>query len=291
MLLYVLRGSRFMRLQKTVLFCLINSVFFSGFSFASEINEESGGVCSSLTATGNPEYPPFLWRGNNKDDQLLGANKIIIDELSRRINIPITLKSVGPWSKALSAVKNGRVDMIAGAFYTNSRASYMDYFYPVMLHTTSVVWQRKGETFPFHSKKDLQGKWGVTVISNSFGQAFDSYARQDLNILSVASLSNAFQMLMADSVDYVLYEKNPGIAYVTMLGLQKQITYESPSISSEGLYLTLSKASSCNTVAIKQKIAMALSQMHKQGIAEKALFDGIKEWRAFQTTDIALLKK
>lgn len=268
-----------MRLHNTVIFCLIVGAFASGFSHAASSAKKVGAVCSSLTATGNLEYPPFLWRAADNSDRLLGANRLIIDELSRRINIPITLEDVGPWSKALSSVKGGKVDIMAGAFYTNRRAGYMDYFYPVMLHTTSVVWQRKDKAFPFQSKEDLQGKWGVTVMSNSFGQAFDNFSQQKLNILSVASVSTAFRMLMADNVDYVLYEKNPGIAYASMLGFEGKIKAMQPFVSSEGLYLTLSKASPCNTPTIKRKIALALYGMHQQGLAEKALLEGVKEWR------------
>lgn len=277
-----------MRLHNALAFCFA-AAFFSGCSSAASNEKPSQAVCTSLTATGNLEYPPFLWRSGDKKHQLLGANRFIIDELSRRINIPIVLMDVGPWSSSLSFVKTGGVDIIAGAFYTNRRASYMDYFYPVMLHTTSVVWQRKDKTFPFHSKEDLQDKWGATLMSNSFGQAFDSFAQEKLNILSVASVSTAFQMLMADNVDYVLYEKNPGIAYASMLGLEGKIEAMQPFVSSEGLYLTLSKASPCNTPTIKRKIALALYDIHEQGFAEQALLKGVNEWRKSRLKATALL--
>ncbi|WP_233407491.1 substrate-binding periplasmic protein [Marinomonas spartinae] len=236
--------------------------------------------CHSLTATGNSEYPPFLWRSPNNDHDLLGANAFFIEALSKRIGVPIKLEHVGPWSRAQSEVKSGRIDLMAGAFYTSARADYMDYFSPVILHTTSVVWQRKGNQFPFHSKEDLIGKWGVTVINNSFGQVFDEFAQRHLNILSVASLSQAFLMLAADRVDYVLYEKNPGEAYVAMLGLSGKIVPVEPSISSEGLYLTMSKDSPCNTDELKQKIAKALRDMRQDGVAEASLMKGLKEWDA-----------
>ncbi|REG86925.1 substrate-binding periplasmic protein [Marinomonas pollencensis] len=278
-----------MGLQKALALCFITSAFVSSFSQAANSESHNQAVCTSLTATGNLEYPPFLWRVGDAKRQLLGANRLIIDELSRRIQIPIVLEDVGPWSNALSYVKGGKVDIMAGAFYTNKRASYMDYFYPVMLHTTSVIWQRKDKRFPFYAKEDLQGKWGATLMSNSFGQAFDRFAQEKLNILSVASVATAFQMLMADDVDYVLYEKNPGIAYVSMLGLDNKVEMVQPFVSSEGLYLTLSKASPCNTPEIKRKIALALYDIHKQGFAEQALLEGVKEWQQSRLKSMALL--
>jgi polar amino acid transport system substrate-binding protein len=229
-----------------------------------------------------------LWRESPTSIELNGVNRFIIDELSQRINIPIKLIHVGPWSRAQTEVKNGRIDLMAGAFYTNERADYMDYFTPVMLHTTSVVWQRKDKMFLFNKKEDLEGKWGVTVINNSFGQEFDQYAQRKLNILAVASLSQALLMLEADRVDYVLYEKNPAYAYATMMDLSETIVPVMPNISSEGLYLTMSKKSSCNDSSIKRRIAIALQEMKQDGFTEKALVDGVQKWEVRSRVNLLL---
>ncbi|WP_235075953.1 substrate-binding periplasmic protein [Marinomonas profundimaris] len=261
--------------------------FYTGMASGQEPSTQAVS-CDVLTASGNSEYPPFLWREDASSIALHGVNRLIIDELSKRINVPIELIHVGPWSRAQTEVKNGRVDLMAGAFYTNERADYMDYFTPVMLHTTSVVWQRKDKTFAFNRKEDLEGKWGVTVINNSFGQEFDQYAQRNLNILAVASLSQALKMLAADRVDYVLYEKNPAYAYATILDLSDAIVPVLPAISSEGLYLTMSKKSSCNNTDIKRRIAIALQEMKQDGFTEKALIDGVQEWGAHSREDTTL---
>lgn len=127
-----------MRLHTHIVYCLLAVTFLNADIVLGEKAPSS--LCKSLTATGNSEYPPFLWRDTPTSSELHGVNRLIIDELSRRINIPIELIHVGPWSRAQGEVKSGRVDLMAGAFYTNERADYMDYFTPVMLHTTSVVW-------------------------------------------------------------------------------------------------------------------------------------------------------
>ncbi|AEF55695.1 substrate-binding periplasmic protein [Marinomonas posidonica] len=234
--------------------------------------------CDELTATGNSEYPPFLWRDKQNSMQLQGANRIIMDELSHRIGVPIRLQHVGPWSRAQSEVKAGRIDLMAGAFYTNNRADYMDYFTPVILYTQSVVWQRKATPFPFQRKEDLQGHWGVTVINNSFGEQFDRYAKDNLNILTVASLAQALKMLATNRVDYVLYEKSPAQAYAGLLGLSDELEAVEPHVSSEGLYLTFSKASACNTPGLRHRIAIALRDMNQEGFMEQALLDGVSTW-------------
>lgn len=270
----------FIRLHKSRFLYLatIIGTFHTCVALAQNEASISASICQSLKASGNSEYPPFLWRENQSSVQLQGVNRLIIDEISRRINIPIKLVHVGSWSKAQTEVKNGNVDLVAGAFYTNGRAHYMDYFTPVMLHTTSVVLQQKNKPFSFSRKEDLEGKWGVTVINNSFGQVFDEYVRRQLNVLTVASLSQALQMLAADQVDYVLYEKNPANAYAAMLNLSDVIVPVEPHLSSEGLYLTISKRSHCNTGSIKHRITMVLQQMKNEGFMDEALLKGIKQW-------------
>lgn len=267
-----------MRLHTNIVCCLLAVTLLNSSTAFGE--ERPASICTSLTASGNSEYPPFLWRETPTSIDLNGVNRFIMDELSRRINIPIKLIHVGPWSRAQGEVKSGRVDLMAGAFYTNERADYMDYFTPVMLHTNSVVWQRKDKMFPFNKKEDLVDKWGVTVINNSFGQEFDQYSQRNLNVLTVASLSQALRMLAADRVDYVLYEKNPAHAYATMLGLSDAIVPVMPYISSEGLYLTMSKKSPCNLDSIKHQIAIALQEMERDGFTEQAVLDGVLEWEA-----------
>ncbi|BFM50998.1 transporter substrate-binding domain-containing protein [Marinomonas sp. THO17] len=249
---------------------------------------ESVTNCSVLTATGNSEYPPFLWRDAAEPNQLQGSNRLIIDELSRRIKMPILLQHVGPWSRAQSEVKTGRVDIMAGVFYTRHRADYMDYFTPVLLHTKSVVWQRKSAAFAYHGKEDLIGHWGVTVINNSFGEEFDRFATEQLNILTVASLSQALKMLASNKVDYALYEMRPAQAYASLLRVDDQLAAVEPHISSEGLYLTLSKASPCNTSFIRHQIAIALQDMSQGGFMEQALQQGMEDWQSSSSQSLLI---
>lgn len=235
-------------------------------------------LCASLKATGNPEYPPFLWQVD-QSTQLHGAVANLMSEVSKRIEIPIETTYVGPWSRSQQEVRSGRVDLMAGAFYTSERADYMEYFTPAMMFTKSVVWQSSASLFNYQMWSDLEGRWGVTVINNSFGQEFDEYAKRNLNLLTVASLEQALSMLNAGRADYVLYEKNPATAYVQKLGFEGLVLPIEPALSSEGLFLTISNMSPCNTPEIKAKISAALRDIVDKGVPEKVLMDALTEWR------------
>lgn len=238
--------------------------------------------CSSLTATGNSEYPPYLWRESAENNVLLGANRIIMDEIGRRIGVPIELRHTGSWARAQHEVKTGRIDLMAGAFFTIPRIQWMDYVYPAFLDTTSTVWKKQGTELAYQKREDLKPLKGVTVINNSFGQEFDAYAEQELTISKVASLELAFKILSHGRTDYVLYEKNPGLAYAGMLGMADSIEAVEPPISSEGLYLTVSHQSSCNDGALRGLLTKTVRDMTADGFMQKALQQGLKDWQDFQ---------
>ena len=255
----------------TIRMLLVLGLLFSSITSA---NEE----CSILTATGNAEYPPFLWRSDGAIAALTGANRYILDEIGRRLGKTIQLQDVGSWAKAQDTLRSGRVDLMAGAFFTKPREEYMDYIRPAFLETTSVVWMRKGYEFAMQSNEDLLERSGVTVINNSFGQEFDEYAKANLDVLYVPSLKQMFNMLSRGRVDYALYEKNPGLAYANDFGFDQVTVSESP-ISTEGLFLTLSKKSPCNTKSLQQALARVILEMKSDGFMQKALHMGFEEWK------------
>ena len=246
-------------------------VIFITLTSLSSISTANASECKELSATGNSEYPPYLWRENNNNRELQGAIDFIISEIGTRLNLTINLKHVGAWSRAQEEVKSGNIDMIAGAFYSTPRSQWMAYIDPPFVSTKSVVWQNKDKKFNYSDKQDLVGKLGATVIHNSFGQEFDEFLSDKLNIDSVASLEQALMMLSFKRVDYVLYEKNPGIAYATQLGLADNIEPLSPPVSSEGLYLTISHKSKCNTRALRDALAKVIQEMTDDGYMDKAL--------------------
>ena len=82
--------------------------------------------CTQMVASGNPDYPPFLWRHPQDENKLLGANAELMQWLAREIGIPIDVRYVGSWARVQEEVRHGKVDLIAGAFFTVPRLEYWD---------------------------------------------------------------------------------------------------------------------------------------------------------------------
>lgn len=259
---------------------LLTGMALSWFTYAPLAAAQTG-ECTTLKASGNAEYPPYLWRSAADPAQLIGAVRLLIDDLANEIGIPITLTYSGPWGRVQEEVAAGRVDMIAGAFFTEPRTRYMDYLYPEFQGTQTSVWVNEDKPFAFNVWHDLKAYQGVTVINNSFGQEFDEFAKSQLNISQVASLEQGLRMVSAQRADYLLYEEEPGRAYAEQLAVTKLVTLPT-EVTRQNLYLTLSKKSACNSAELKAKLAQALETFARDQRMEGYLQQAHELWASQQ---------
>ena len=234
--------------------------------------------CKSLVATGNPEYSPYLWRDPADDTRLIGANADLMQLLAKEIGVPIDVKYVGSWARVQELAKSGRIDLIAGAFFTLPRLEYMDYFHPAFRSTRTVVWTIAKDTFPYKAWSDLKGRKGLTVLNNSLGDSFDRYAKENLQFDEVPQLEQAFRMLAVGRAQYIVYEEDPGLALAAKLnytGLKRSAA----AVSNEGLHLTLPHQSPCNTGELRGRIAKALHKLTKENVMKQLVDTNIQRWR------------
>lgn len=234
--------------------------------------------CKKIVVSGNPEYPPFLWRPSKDSKDLVGASADFMKAIGKEIGVEVEIVYGGQWGRVQEEVRRGRIDLIAGAFFNISRLEYMDYFYPALKETRTVLWVSNGFKGNYTKWSDLENKSGVTVINNSFGEEFDEYAKKNLKINSVASLEQAVQMVASSRGDYLIYEEDPGMAFVAKMGVTGLKTMM-PPIAKESLYLTMSHLSKCNTGEFRGKISKALYNMNKQNLMSVLVQKNIELWK------------
>nr|WP_252274166.1 transporter substrate-binding domain-containing protein [Pseudomonas subflava] len=262
-------------MQSLMILCLLGLAALPGAAWAA-------GKCERLVATGNPEYPPYLWRDPQSPQHLIGANADLLAHIGEQLGVKIDVIYTGPWSRAQDEVRTGRVDLLAGAFLTLPRLERMDYVHPAFFDTPSVVWVRKGQGFPYTGWEDLRGRTGGTLVHNSFGERFDAFAKANLALEEVPSQVQAFQMLLLGRTDYVLYERYPGMALADTQGMLENLETLEPPISSEGLYLTLSHDSACNDPWLRGQLAKKMTELTAAGLPETLLQRNLERWKAQQ---------
>ncbi|WP_200625824.1 substrate-binding periplasmic protein [Pseudomonas sp. LAM2023] len=235
--------------------------------------------CRRLTATGNPEYPPYLWRDPQNPQQLIGVNADLLKYLGKQLGLEIELIYTGPWSRAQEEVRTGRIDLMAGYFLTRARQQQMDFIAPPFLHTPSVVWVRQDSAFAYQQWADLKGHKGGILVSNSHGQQFDDYARANLTLEAVPGARQAFEKLLHKRSDYVVYEQYPGMALVRSLGIAGTVRVLEPPISSEGLYLAMSHHSPCNQPQLREALAREMEKIVAGALPEQLLQQNLERWQ------------
>lgn len=240
--------------------------------------------CQHLTATGNPEYPPYLWRDPENPQRLIGANADLLQHVGKSLGLEVQVLYTGPWSRAQEEVRTGRIDLMAGYFMTQARQQMMDFVNPAFLHTPSVVWVRQDGAFAYQGWADLQGRKGGTLVSNSHGQQFDDYAKAHLNLEAVPSAKQAFEKLLLKRNDYVVYEQYPGMALARTLGMDQKLKVLEPPVASEGLYLALSHHSPCNQPQLRQQLAQKMKEIVDGPLPGQLLERNLERWKRQQKT-------
>lgn len=221
--------------------------------------------CETLTASGNPEYPPLLWEDPRDPGNLTGAATALLEEILEPLGVKLKVQSLGSWARVQRLARVGELDMVAGAFMTKERIQYMDYLLPPFTHLPTSVWVPKDQVFEYRHWPDLKGKHGSTLINNSFGQGFDRYAKENLQMAGVRTIEQSFEMALAGRVDYVLYERLQGQVKLQRLGLADKFVVLDVPVSNEGLFFTFSKNSPCNTHEFRERIADRLYTLIKSG--------------------------
>ncbi|MFG0399136.1 substrate-binding periplasmic protein [Pseudomonas sp. zjy_11] len=236
-------------------------------------------ACLRLTATGNPEYPPYLWRDPLNPQQLIGANADLLRYLGKQLGLEIEVVYAGPWSRAQEEVRTGRIDLMAGYFLTEARRQHVDYITPPFLRTPSVIWVHQDNAFAYQQWADLKGRKGGTLVNNSHGQQFDEYAQANLTLEAVPSARQAFEKLMHKRSDYVVYEQYPGMALARTLGIAATVQVLQPPVSSEGLYLAISRESPCNRPSLREALAREMAKIVDEAMPEQWLKQNLERWQ------------
>jgi polar amino acid transport system substrate-binding protein len=240
--------------------------------------------CERLVATGIPQYPPYLWRDPQNPQQLIGANADLLKQLAESLGLTVEVLYSGSWARAQEEVRSGRIDLLVGAFLTPQRLESMDYIHPPFYQTPSMVWVRRAADFPYAGWDDLRGHTGGTLVNNSFGAQFDTFAKANLRLEEVPLIDQAFRKLLLERTDYVLYERYPGQALVDSLGLTDELVALEPPISSEALHLTLSHNSACNEPWLRGQLAKKMLELTASGVPERLLELNVERWKAQQST-------
>ena len=242
--------------------CLIVSCLSVSNSFAAE----------TFVVSGNPKAPPVVWEQYHK---LTGVGPDLAKAILTELKLDYDLKVEGDWQQVQDKCKSGEIDMIVSAYKNDVRAEYMEYSLPYLPQPTVIVVE-KGKEFPFGRWESLIGKKGVSNRGESYGQKFDAFINDKLNVQFIA-FERAVELLNRGEADYLIVDLYTALIYARLLRGEDAITILEPPVTTQSFHLTIGKNSpmAVQMPAINKK----LYRLIKDGTVEKLFYKHFEEWK------------
>ncbi len=245
--------------------------FFSGFFPASGLGaelvaDEADRGRKPLLISAHPDFPPVMWK---KGDTIAGTSSLLAKTIFDELGIACKIVYGGPWKRVQHEAENGRIDLISGIYYNDERNRYLLYAKPYMDDPTSII-VAVGKAFPCHDRKALIGKRGVAPHGDSFGQEFDLFIKNRLQVIRSYTMKLCFQALFDGKADYLLFGYYSALIGARRLGHLDRIEVVSRDIDTTKMYMAFSR---------KSEYCYLLPQVNR--IIERLRKDGtIAKWNA-----------
>jgi len=233
--------------------------------------------CAKIIATGHPQYPVIAFR---EGDALVGAAPTLVETIAKKLNVPLESEFMGNWADAQAAARDGKADMIYGIYYNDERAEYLDYVHPAFMYDEVVVFVAKDKAFTYTGENDLIGKKGLANKGESYGNEFDAFIKDKLDVTRTDGVGAAFKDLLAGKADYVIDGYYSGLAEAAKSGVKDQIEALSPAILEAEMFVAFSKKSPCRSLA--PVFDQGITEMTTDGSFDTMLQDATTAWDTLQ---------
>lgn len=184
-----------------------------------------------------------------QEDEVVGIDADLVREAMKRLGCDLSLKKL-PWARALRELRDGRVDMLSGAYRTPEREQYAHYSSVVGLVSPNILFIRQADEarFDFSGLKELleSGFRLGAQINVSYSDEYSALIQNpdyEKNIEFLSSRESLWRMLARDRVDGVVASQLTGLYEIQELGLSDTISPSSLVVSNKPAFFVFSKAS------------------------------------------------
>jgi len=217
-------------------------------------------TCDTITVGGPASWQPVSYIASDVRQSGLGID--IIKEYAKRHGIKVEIDIELPWARTLDLLLQGKIDVTAGAYFTDERQRVYQYSDP--FYTDEImVFQHVDRRFGYSKIEDLRGYRGARPHGGSLGKKIDTYSSQQLDVMYSPTNDRIFDLLRAGHVDYVLLARYDGLATLHKLGAQDTIIAVEPPVDHNPVRLMFSRNSPC--VKHVAQINMLIAELGQNG--------------------------
>lgn len=231
--------------------------------------------CSRLVLAADPDYPPLHWYDGTR---MHGASIAIAKRVLDDLKIAYEVRYLGPFPRVMAAAERGDINMVATLKKTPEREAFLLYPKTAAFSNPVAVFTARERPITFNSRSDLIGLRGGITRSNVFGDGFDEYMKQNLNIEEANSPANNFSKLGADRLDYFITGFYTGMAHLLKRGDEDRFVARSPFLVETSNYIVLTRKGQCpdKLDAIDARLAL----LKKTGALDELIRQSFAQWKA-----------
>jgi polar amino acid transport system substrate-binding protein len=210
----------------------------------------------------------------NDQRQLTGLDVELVKAIIREMNCTITYVEL-PWLRQLAYLKNGSLDMIAGASKTSERQEYA-FFSNFYRYESNVIFVLKGtaKKYPFKALFEIKNTKFQLGITNGYhyGDTFAKLLKDPIfqkHIQGVPSDTINIKKALKNRVHGFIGDIYAGIAALKKEGVRDQFEIHPAPVSSANIHIMFSKKS-CTQENVDQ-FNSALQKLKKNGLLNKII--------------------
>ncbi len=220
-----------------------------------------------LTFATMDKFAPYSWMEN---DELTGIDIDLIQELERRLKIPIKIE-IYPWRRVVRNTELGHIDGCFSLFKTPDREEFAIYTKTPIHVSLYKAFVRTGSSFVFRKISDLKG----IVLGKNKGfrisKEFDR-AEQDKNLnIFEGEMTHLIKLLMRQRIDAIIGNYDE-LNYLTnkLKLVDRIVALEKPIRNPRPAYLVISKKAIISKKDnLIKRINQSLKSMKEDGTINK----------------------
>jgi polar amino acid transport system substrate-binding protein len=222
-------------------------------------------ACDKVVISADPSYPPLHWYDGTV---LQGASIEIATRVFSDLHVPYEVRYVGPLKRVLALARSGEVDVVATLKVTAERETFLAFGNTPALNNPVVAFVDSRRTFAFHGREDLIGRRGAIALGNVFGDAFDRFLHQRLQVVETADVNQLFKLLEYGRIEYGIIGLYPGLAWMAAQHKANRFLALTPPLAASSNYVAFSRASAC--LKWLPAFDRRLGTLQRQGAFERA---------------------
>lgn len=204
-------------------------------------------------------YPPYEFV---EEGAVKGVDADMIKAVCAKLGISPKFEET-PWKRAVSDVKDGKVDAIFSLYVNDERREFLHFPEKGLSREKNILVSKKGGGVNIEKLADLDGKTVGVVSEYSYGDAFDNYkgATRDES----ANAEMLLKKLENDRIPVVVVNELVYKSLGKKLGLLDKLEVQPFVVSDEPMYVAFSKAKGDGAKDMAEAFSKAINEMAASG--------------------------